>query len=1031
MNKGVIYQAIVNRKLTFFAIFLVIIAGVFSYNVIPKQEIPDVASPAALITTLNPGASSSEIEKLVTTPIEAEISVINGISKLESTSVSNLSIVTVEFESDVDTDKVFDLVRQKIDSVESELPEGALESEIDTELTDTPAVILSFSGEQYDQEQLEEYAETFQRKLRLVDGIRKTEVEGGVDKQIVVDVDFKKLDSYQLSMDDVLTVLSGQNINIPSGSIGEDETKINVKTEGLFESLSDIENTIINVSVENGSVLRIRDIADVYFERSERDIRMRHNSQDAVLVAIYLKQSQNSVEIGEKLHEEIQHLKTQIPPNLNVDEVVFQPKEVKKSINDFIISLISGVILVIIVGFIGMGWRSAMVISTALPLAIFSTFLVMYVAGIELQQISIAGLIIALGMLVDNSIVVSDSIRERLENGEERMTACIKGTKDVAGAMFASLFTVLTAFTPLLMVPGPAGEFLNTLPKVVMVSLIASYLIALLVIPMLSYLTIANEEQQKGAQKRLKLFSVFVNAHAYVSKRKWIALIVIIILFAATIGTQSLLGLSFFPKADKELLYIDITTQETNDIDSTENIVKEIEAELKTVPEVKSFTSAIGGGLPKIYLTVMRSFKSPDTAQIKLDFDITDSERFETRAQLVDYIQKKIDTNLVGVDAIVKEIENGIPGSAPIQIRVLGDDLFEIKEVASVVTNKLAEIQGAVNVTNNGEDLGYQYYIDVDTNIATQVGLSKYDIQKQIAIALNGLTSSTYRTKNDEYDLVVKSNIDSIKELETLAIKSSVTGKKIPLKQVATVELQPELAVIHKYDRQYVVEVSGYAKSGFSPVAIQDQVEMNMKDVDVGQVELDFAGEKHNIEENFGTAASFAGIAVAAMFIIMFIQFKSFIQPLIIFISIPLAMFGSFLGLLLFGLPLSFTVVLGIISLSGIVINNAIILTDCMNRELSNGKNIIEATAVSVKSRVRPILLGATTTIFGLLPLAVSGSSLFAPMAVALMFGILMSTVLTLILIPVLNEIVMIAQNKILNRRQQQKLESSNKEIGL
>ncbi|OEH92586.1 efflux RND transporter permease subunit [Bacillus solimangrovi] len=1025
MSKGAIYKAIVNRKVTFFVIVLVILAGMISYRAIPKQEIPDVTSPAALISTIYPGASSSEIEQLVTTPIEDELSDIDGILKLESTSVSNLSIVIVEFDVDVDTGEVFDDVRTKVDAVKSDLPDGAMEPEIDTELTETPGVILAFTGENYEQAQLEEYAEVYKRELRLVDGIRKIDVEGSEEKRIVVEVDHTKLASYQLSLDDILTLLSGQNINISSGSIGEGSSKINVKTEGLFESLDEIENMIVDVSQETGAVIRIRDLADVKFERSDRDLRIRHNGEESVLLALYFEKSQNSVAIGEDLKKKLDMLNHNVPSDLHVDEVVFQPDDVDKSISDFIINLVIGVILVIIVALIGMGWRSAIVISTALPLAIFTTFGVMYVMGVKLEQISIAGLIIALGMLVDNSIVVSDSIRKRLDDGEARLKACVEGTKDVAVPMFASLLTVLTAFTPLLIIPGASGEFLNSLPKVVMVSLIASYLTALFVIPMLSYVALPSAEQSKP-QRKTKLFHFFVNAHAYVSKRKVLAPILTIVLFAAMVFTQSLLGLSFFPKADKDMLYIDINTLESNDIEITESVIETVEDILSEEPEVKSYTSAVGGGLPRFFVTVFRGGESADAAQVKLDIDLEQSERFESKPQLVDYLQERIDKSLVGVEAVVKEIEQGPPGGAPIQIRVLGEDIQEIKNIAKVVSGKLVELPGAVNVLDDSADLEYQYYIDVDTNLATQVGLSKYDIQKQIALALNGLTSSTYRTKSDEYDLVVKSNINSIEELESLAIKSSVTGVKVPLKQVANVQLRPELSVIYKYDRQYVVEVSGYAKDGYSAVEIQDQLESEMSGIDTGNVMLDFAGEKQDIENNFGAAASFAIIAVAVMFIIMFVQFKSFVQPLIIFVSIPLAMFGSFLGLLIFGLPLSFTVVLGVISLSGIVINNALILTDFMNREIENGKSIHEATANSVKSRVRPILIGATTTVFGLLPLAVSGNGLFSPMAVALMFGIMLSTALTLVLIPVLNEIVMTLLDKIQGRKSSQRVDQQH-----
>lgn len=1007
MKKNPIFIAISKRKVTFFITFLIILSGIFSYKVIPKQEIPDVSSPAAVITTIYPGASSSEIEELVTTPIEDEVSSIGGIIKLESTSKTNLSVVTVEFDVDIDADKAFTDLRRKVDNVQGDLPEGVLESEIDTDLTETPGVILAFSGNHYTKEQLEDYAEYFKRRLAVIDGVQKIEIEGKPKKRIVVEVDHQSLKTYQLSLDDILTRLKGQNINISSGEIGEGSNTINVKTEGLFESLDEIKNTIIDVSQGSGSVLRIRDIGKVYFEENERNLRARHNGKDALLLAIYLQKAQNNVEIGEVIEKRLTSIQEVVPSDLSIDHVVFQPKDVNKSINGFIINLIMGVILVITVALIGMGWRSAIVISTALPLAIFMTFTIMYVSGLQLEQISIAGLIIALGMLVDNSIVVSDSIRSRLDQGEDRMSACVNGTKEVALPMFASLLTVLTAFTPLLMVPGPAGQFLQSLPKVVMASLIISYFISLFIIPALSYVSFPGHVEKQTKKHRFSMYAFFISLHRYAAKRKKLTTVVVIGLFTATILIQSLLGLSFFPKADKNVIYVDITTLEANDIQLTEDVVETIEGIIDHQPEVLSYTSAVGGHLPKFYLTVIRGGTSPDNAQIMMNIDLNKGERFNEKEQFVDYLQEKVDQKLAGVDAVVKEIEQGPPGGAPIQVRVTGDSLLAIKGMAETVTEKLSGVPGSVNATNNGTDMEYQYFVDINTDLATQVGLSRYDIQKQIALALNGLTSSTYRSKEDEYNLVVTANVNSVEDLESIYIKSPITGRKVPLKQVATVTLTPQLSVIHKFDRQYVIEVSGYAKSGFSPVEIQNMLEEQMKEVDKGEVMLTFAGEKADIDQNFGTAASFAFVAVSVMFIIMFIQFNSFVQPFIIFISIPLAMFGSFLGLYIFGKPLSFTVVLGIISLTGIVINNAIILTDFINREIKAGKTIAEAAAGSVKSRVRPILIGATTTIFGLVPLAFSGNSLFSPMAIALMFGILMSTALTLVVIPIFNESIL------------------------
>lgn len=943
------------------------------------------------------------MEKLVTNKIENEVSDISGFSYSTSDSRNSLSLVVARLENDADIDKAWTELRQKMDDLQAELPEGCQKISVETDLAATAGIIMSISGENRTYEELAELAESFGNELKKIEGVSRFDVEGKQDKEAVVEVDYKKLNRFGFSLSDVAGAIGMQNAEIPSGSISDGYAKIGVRAGRGFSSLEDLENIILGVSADNGSVVRLKDVAYISMQLEESSYRVKHNGRNAVLLAGYFKDNRNILIAGREVEKKIDEFVASVPGDITVDKVLYQPEDVSEAINSFSINLAEGMLFVVIVVLIGMSIRNAIVISTAIPLSILFTFCTLNIIGIKIHQISITALIIALGMLVDNAIVISDAIQVRLDNGQERLRACVEGPREVAVPVLTSTLTTVAAFIPLLLLPSTAGEYIRSIPQIVMLSLSFSYGVAMLFTPIMAYLFFKKSAKKEKIFKTREFFKLLLETGL---KRKKL----FIFASAAAVGVSILiagyLGLQFFPKADKDMVYIDIRTESSVDISRTEQITGQVTQILSEQPEVASYTAAIGGGLPKFYITVPLYTRSTDFAQVLVRLDLKNGGRFGTNLLFADYLQSIFDKKISGGSAVVRLLEQGEPIGSPVRVRVTGSDIRRVYEAAREIEAKLYDIPGAINADNDFTRETSEYYVDVDADRASSMGVSKLDIQREISIALKGAKASVLRDGGKEYDIVVKSNVKSVQELENLAVKSSVTQNKVLVKQVAVVELQSQIQSIKKYNKDLTVMVYSDVMSGYSSAEIQGQLRKQLKEMDLQDVDVIFDGEYEKIFEYFGDIGVSAVFAAMLVYLILILQFGSLIQPLVILITIPLSVFGSVMGLLVFRQPLSFMALFGMVSLVGIVVNNAILLIDFINCERRLGTDIEKACIEAADKRFRPIMLTTVTTVIGLLPLAFTGGNLFKPMAVSLMCGLMVSTVLTLIIIPIVYSVI-------------------------
>ncbi|CFX40716.1 Acriflavin resistance protein [Syntrophomonas zehnderi OL-4] len=999
---NIIITCIKNSRFTIFFTVLLALFGLYCYIILPKQESPEVAAPLAVITTVYPGASPEDVERLVTRPIEEDLPQVSGYDYCESFSQNSVSSVILYLENNADVEKAWADLSRRMNDVQRLLPDEARPIEINTNLAETAGIIISLSNDSLPQEELSSLAQKYKNKLLQVDGIARFDIQGEKQDILLIKVDKTKITNSGLSWEQLFNILKAQNIQIPPGSVKQQDFIFNVRIPGAFQSISAVENTLLGVSPVTGIPLRLKDIAAVGLSPDENAPRIRNQGHSAVLLTGYFQPDRNVLEVGNNLRKELDKLKKKAPAGLQIKEILYQPKDVSRSISTFIQDLLIGLILVITVVLLGMGFRNALIASTAIPLSILITFIAMVPLGIKVHEISIAALIMVLGILVDDAIVMTDAIQVQLDQGLEKMAACAAGLKNAAVPILTSTLTTMAAFAPLLFVPGPAGEFLRSIPQVIMTALLASFIIAMLLTPTLAYLFFKKAPSHNHRSRIRNFFTKFLDLSM---RRKRGSLLATLLVFLLALYGITFLDLQFFPKANKNILYVDITAPPSSSLEKTAQLTGQVETWLKKQPEIVGVTSSIGSGLPKFYITLPALPKSPQIAQIMLQVDPRKNNRFDSNEELADYLQQQINQQLLAGRIRVNMLAKAYPGQ-PLQIRVRSKNAARLAETSAKVKKTLSDIKGSLNVAYDLDEPVNEFQVKISIDQAAALGISNYDVQRQINIALSGAQVSVLRSLKQDYKIILRSNIASLKDLKILPIKSPVTNQTLQLQQIADITQVKAIPTIRKYNGIRTITVSGDVKAGYNAVSIENKFREKVASLDLAGVELIYEGERTRIIDNFGNLGRSAIFAIFIIYLILMLQFKSFGQPFIIFITIPLALIGSIAGLLIFRQPMSFTALLGMISLIGLVVRNAILLIEYINSARSDGMKVEEACKYAVELRLRPILLTAITAIMGLLDLALSRNPLFVPMAIALMSGLFVATVLTMVIVPVIYSLI-------------------------
>jgi len=1006
---GFFYAIQRKKSLVLLLAAILLIFGVVCYLNLPKQEYPVIQIPLAVITTVYPGASAEDMEELVTKKIEDEAMAATGFDYCSSYSYDSVSMVQVFLElglSESEQNQSLTDLRNKIDDLrETDLPSGVSYMNFTSDTGDTAGLILAFTGENRSNAELIQRAKDLRVTLREMPGVHKVEIDGEAKEQIEIIVDIAKLNRMNLSLAEIASLVTYQNNLLPAGDITFKSDKITVNTSGKFEEIEEIGNIILGGSADSGAVTLLKDIAFIGKAPVDDTKLYRFNGEDAVLLNLYYQNGINMVSSSEAILEKVNEYKAGLPQDIGVHTVINLGNDVNNSISNFTVSVIQAVIIVLVVIMLGMSLRNGGIVAVAIPISIMVPFIVMSFMGIDVQFISLAALIIALGMLVDNAVVVSDAIQVRIDNDEKKLYACVNGVKSVALPVLGSTMTTVCMFIMFYFLPGMVYTFAFSLPTIVISALVASYLVSILVTPIMCYFLMKKSKPPvAGKVTMLDRFKGILSKLLNIAfKHKITTIISAIVMLAASACLLLTVNLEFLPKAEKSFVDIKITTTNMNDMRITEAAVDKAVEFVASQPETTFYLTAVGGTAPKYDFGSMPSPDSPNLGNVVLGFDLTQGDnRFKETAYFVDYIQTELDKFIPGVRVQVEEL-GIIPNlTEPIQIRVTGDDFEAVNNAAALIEEEMKNTEGMTKVYGDRQIKTLSYFVDMQRTSLNGFGLTKAEVQNELNIALMGRETSTFRENTKEYPIVVKSNMQSTDDLANLMVKSSASGAKHQIGQIADIGIQEAYPLITRYNGRRSALVTASPGIGQSSITLQLSLLSKIDSMDLGDVSIDSDGDWGFLYDVLDGLITGAIVGLVGIILVLYMLFGSFRKTAIVICAIPFGFVGAFLGVSLLKPGFNLFTILGMLSLMGVVVNNAIVLVDYIDQERAKGIPIDAACKSAVTQRFRPVLLSTMTAVLGMLPLATGGNVLFRGMAVGFMCGDALAMFFTLIIIPVI-----------------------------
>ncbi len=1007
--------AAVYWKVTLVAVLFVVAAGGYSLLTMPRREDPKITIRKAVVVTVFPGAPSDRVEQLVSRRIEEKLATVEELDEITSTSRPSLSIVQLELHGDVQKpDEVWQKIRNKLREVQQELPATVIGPRLNDEYGDTVAQLISVSGRGYPLNQLEDYARVLETEVRQIPSVGKTELLGASEERIEVAPRIEQIAGHRIGPERLAQALQARNVLLPGGQYRTDQSEVPVEPSGEIRSLAELENLVVDLS-SSGLPLRLADIASVERTTEDQKFLTRYNGQPAIYLSVTMRAGGNIVEMGKEIAKTVAQARDLLPSDVQIHLLADQPRVVRERIAHFLLEFLLAVICVIAVTMILLPFRTSLVAATAIPVTVLGTFAIMRAVGIELHQVSISTLILVVGMVVDDAIVITDNYHEHLEKGKSRFDAAIDGTGELAVPVLAATLTIVASFLPLRMISGGVGEFISAIPSVVAIALLASYAVAMLVTPLLCMWLISGDSNGENllapvnfvrkrwpalARNPLEMLrSSYARLLSAALGHRKATLAITGLALVLGVSVIPLLGRQFFPKAERNQFVIDIWAPEGTRLAATDRTVRTLEEKLHALPEITSFGSFIGKSAPRFYYNVNPEQDAANYAQLIVN---TTSDK-EVPA-LVTRLRSELRVLAPGARILVKELEQGEPMEAPIMVRVSGPEIGELKRIGAEVEQILYSTDGVWEAnTNFGEDL-FQLSVEVDPEKASRVGVTNYTTAVTLAGAFSGIPVSYLREGKRQVPIILRldgeqrGSLDRVMDLPI----PSLSGQKIPLRQIAHIESSWQTARIQRRQRERTLTVRAFTAGRLADTALAEARPRIEALLLPAHYRIEYGGELEGLQRSFGELRLALIVGVMLIFFILVLEFKSFSLPWIVMAAIPLSLPGASAGLLVSRSPFGFMALLGLVSLAGIVVRNAIVLIDYANQARKDGADVREAVRQAGERRLRPILLTTFAAVVGMAPMLLSGSSLWVPMASAIAAGLLGSTLLTLIVIPVL-----------------------------
>lgn len=1003
-----------NNRVVGVVVFFLVLAGSLAFISLPKSMDPGFTVRTVVISTQFPGASPDRVEQLITDRIEKKIQEMPEIDDIQSESRTGLSFITVNFlESYMDMQPIFDDLRRKVEDIQHELPEGSLPPFINEDFGDVFGHVYTLTGEGFTFAELNNIAEDIRDNLLKEKLIAKVDIYGNRNEEVYIEYNNSRLTELRLSPQQLASSLQGLNIISPGGHIELGPERITLEPTGNFENIAAIRNAVIRIP-NSGELVRLDDIVSVY--RGYEDpvqVIVKDNGTMGLAFSISMREGGNILELGEQLAVLIPELEAQYPHGISLQPRYLQSKAVGTRVSSFISNLVQSISIVIVVMVLSLGWKIGFIVASLIPIVMISTFFVMSLFGIGIDQVSLAALIISLGLLVDNAIVTVESILTRRERGESAPAAAIATGKEMWMPLLVSSLTTAAAFTPVALAESAIGEFTASIFYVVTISLLISWMISMMFLPMLTQLLAVKKKHEDTSEMYTSFgYRLYRAILMFFLKNRLVFGVLIIGVFASAIYIFRFVPAVFIPDSDEPVLTVKISMPTGTKIEETARVVDNIETMMQgmLIDEntddselgIYSWVTYIGNGGPRFFLGFTPEHSNPSKAIAVLNVRGVDS---------LSYIRDKIEEYafLNHPDALVRvqQLANGPPVDYPLEIRISGPDENQLYSLVSEVKTQLVEYPGITAVRDNWGQQTKKLVIDVDQGRALRAGVTSSDIAMSLSASLSGMRMTDYREGDDIIPVTVRADVSNradIAKLDSLTIYSS-QGEDVPLKQVADVSVVWQASTIVRRNRERTITVQVQLDPAITANEINQRFSPWLKEYSESWpagYSYSEGGESESSDE--ASASVFAKLPLAGMMILLLLvaQFNSVRRPLIILSTIPLGIIGVAYGLFIADSVFGFFALLGVVSLSGIIINNAIVLIDRIDIEVSNGSELADAVVHSCLTRARPIALTTATTVGGMIPLWLGGGPMFEPMAIAILFGLMFATVITLLMVPVL-----------------------------
>ena len=1004
-----------NSLVTYLIFGLATLFCIYSFVSMPQSEDPVMDLPTIGVLMIYPGASAADIESQVAETLESSFSDLDNLKEIRSNINEGYIYMILDFDYGVDPDEKKDEVLSQISDVKDQLPDGIYRTEIIKYSTSEARIMqLALISSTAEYSEFNAAADNVKKEFERISDIKNVEVEGTLQEQVTIALDPSRMQFFKIGVRDIENAVKSYNANIPGGEINLGSQVLKIKTSGNYNNIEEIENTI--VGNYNGFLVPLRDIADISLSYEDEKYIARHNGERAIFITAMLKKGGDIFSVREQLESRLQGV--DLPENIHSEFVFDQAIGVNTRINGFLSNLVQGVILVGVICLLILGWKSSLLVMMAIPMSILAGLAITHSLGYTLNQITIAGLVIALGLLVDDAIAIIENTDRFIKKGKPLKKAAVKGATEIMGPAFSGTVTTILAFIPIVLVPDITGAFIRPMPVAVIATLIMSFLIAVLFLPVLRIALGRLDDLRKDSVKdnrpesvsetwmsqRINYFiqNKYDSSLRWVLNHKWLTMAYVLLFLILSFFIFGKIGTSFFPKADIPLFRVIVDLPQGSGLDNTEKVVSRVEDILKKDANVESITSNIGNGNPHIYYNMNASELNPKHADILVKLKSFSPSSFQTYLESLRYELAQISDAQVKISEFVQ----GPNSEAPLYIELNGDELNELKYYADEVESILQNHQQVINIQNPLKASTIDLYYDIKKEKAIAYGIPIHHIDETIRTMVAGKEISEYiDSEGEKYPIVLRHQQKdqiSLDEISSLTMRAE-NGEIYPISNFMEPTFSEGYAAIYHKDSERIASLEADITSdGILDDIVEDlRVELDQVDWKEGYG-YNFRGGLEAKNESFGNMAFASLLAFLLIFSVLVVQFNSFIQPWIIFSALFFALGGAFILLYITGVNISFTGFVGFTSLIGIAINNTIILIDFANRQLTKGKTVSDSILESAKVRFVPILLTTLTTILGLLPLTIFGGSFWKPMGLVIIGGLISSTILVLLVVPIL-----------------------------